>query len=143
MHKYAGNTIQITDDFVYIAQYKTHCIMKYSHDGKLASIIASEGTAMGKVKHPRLCGADRDGNVLIADMWNQRFQVLSSKGKWKSLPMDSLNYSCCAVIEDEIIYVVQGPDVGEPVDQISNKQGINLHKAWSTRINMRTDSCMV
>ena len=76
---YQMNTLQVTNKYIYVAIGERNRIDKYNHDGVY---VCSVGSEVGKFKNPRLCGSDRDGNILIADRDNNRFQVMTPTGEF-------------------------------------------------------------
>ena len=62
------------------------------------------GRGRDELRGPRLCGADADDSLLIADQWNNRIQVLSHDGSWHSLMIDGIKWHRYAVIDNDVMY---------------------------------------
>ena len=102
-----ANTLQVTPDSIWIAIHLEHVIRKYNHDGTLLSSHDASHSAMGKLKHPLLCGQDAAGCLLIADCGNHRLVTLSPGGEWQRLQLGGLNLPLCAMVDNNHLFVTQ------------------------------------
>ncbi len=68
---------------VYVGfNYPNDSIRKYTPDGRLLSQWANFGNGPGQLHFPMDMVRDRDGNLYITDMLNQRIVKLDSTGRW-------------------------------------------------------------
>lgn len=67
---------------VYISDGATHCIYRFTPEGKLAAEIGSEGKGPGQFIRPGALAVDGAGNLYVADTGNNRVQVLSPTGEF-------------------------------------------------------------
>ena len=103
------NTIQTTKDHIYIGQYDIGKILKFTKSGGDAvSSHGSYGRGRDQLWSPRLCGADADGSLLIADQGNNRFQVLSHNGIWHTFGINGIDMPRCTVIDNDVMYIAHG-----------------------------------
>ena len=100
------NTIQATCEHIYIAQHGAHNILQYGHDGTLVAAHGSRRTVVGQLRYPWLSGVDTRGTLLIADQSNQRLLTLTKHGDFQCLTKVNLNYLYCAVVVENMIYMV-------------------------------------
>ena len=100
------DTIQVTRKYVYIAIREQHIILQLTHNGELVATYGKEGSDLGSLRYPRLCGADDQGTVLIADCWNDRLVTLNENGLWAELKLDGLyDYPFDAVVTDNSLAI--------------------------------------
>jgi DNA-binding beta-propeller fold protein YncE len=83
--------LAVDDEFVYVADTWNHRLQKFTLDGKLASTIGQYGrigedpSGGGYFFGPRQILILGDGNLLVADTGNHRFQVLQPDGSFLQL----------------------------------------------------------
>ena len=80
------NTIHVAGNAIFIAFWPSNRIDKYTLDGFFYLSIGTVGDQIGQFKGPRICGSDKEGNLLIADCNNNRFQIMTPTGDfhvWK------------------------------------------------------------
>ena len=76
------NTIQMTSDSIYVCIYYEHVILQYTHSGSFVAKYGSKGRGPENLYWPKLCGADKQGTLLIADEDNSCFKTLTADGQW-------------------------------------------------------------
>lgn len=75
-----GLAIDPTNSRLYVADHGVDQIQVYSLDGQLLQVIADSGRDPGELDGP--CDLElRDGNVVVLDSGNSRFQAFDSKGQ--------------------------------------------------------------
>ena len=74
--------IAILDKTMYVASSDNHMIKMYSLNGGYIGGFGGYGTGDGQFYSPRSCCTDGKGRVLIADQYNKRIQIFSSKGQF-------------------------------------------------------------
>ncbi|MBV6341200.1 SMP-30/gluconolactonase/LRE family protein [Candidatus Magnetobacterium casense] len=98
---------------IYIADTKSHRILKYTSDGQFMTGIGSKGSELGHFDNPIGVAVDKDGNIYVTDTFNKRIQKMAVDGTITELLK---KYGCggseidrisgIAVDEDGYIYVV-------------------------------------
>ena len=99
------NTLQVTSHFIYIATIDMYQILQYRHDGTLVAAYGSYGSNVSDLNSPRLCGADADGTLLIADTVNNRLKTLTCDGEWRCLQVQGLNWPEFALINENSLLI--------------------------------------
>jgi len=61
---------------IYVIDYMRHTANAYSEDGRFLFEFGGRGWGKGWLQYPCDIAVDTSGNVLIADTFNQRVQVL-------------------------------------------------------------------
>ena len=86
--------ICISQDKVFVSQYRGHCINMYELKGKLIKSVGSKGNGEAQFNKPLDLGvSDRNNNIYVCDCVNQRIQILTQELKYHSmLGIDLLKY---------------------------------------------------
>ena len=99
------NSIQATDKWLYIGQYKDNSILKLPiTDNKLGSCYKVQSFTRN-LKGPIICGVDKEGTLLIADEFNHRLRTSSENEEWGSIdfkfdqPADAFIYKGLLFVE--------------------------------------------
>jgi sugar lactone lactonase YvrE len=66
--------IVLVGDTVYITDFATNHLYRYTNGGVLQSTIGSEGSAPGQLQEPEAVSADQYGDLVVADTDNRRLQ---------------------------------------------------------------------
>ena len=103
---YHWNTIQVTSDHVFVAQYGGHVIQQYTMDGQLVTTHGRQGNNIGELQYPRLTGSDDFNNILIASYSNHRIDILKADGQFQCLPVTGVDRVMCARVYKDRLYVV-------------------------------------
>jgi hypothetical protein len=98
--------IAVVSDIVYVTDFATNHLYRYTTGGTLQSTIGSEGSAPGQLQEPKAVEVDQAGNAVVADLDNQRIQrydwattdtqVSSSSAQVSSSGTASVKVSCRA-----------------------------------------------
>ncbi len=75
MSRPRGLTVDIHKKWIYIVDYMRHTVSAYSLEGKLLFEFGGLGWSKGWLQFPSDISKDREGNVIIADTFNNRIQV--------------------------------------------------------------------
>lgn len=93
---------------IYVSSYNNHSVYIYNKQGKLQRQIGDHDNRPGEFDCPLLCGADEDGNILVADCNNHRLKLYQvnagttgdrETGRVLALPIE-VNYPRHAVVGD-------------------------------------------
>jgi DNA-binding beta-propeller fold protein YncE len=68
---------------IYIVDYNRHAILIYDLSGRFMHEFGGKGNRPGWFQYPRSIAANRDGELLVADMFNRRVQVLDVRFQYK------------------------------------------------------------
>ena len=86
--------ICISQNKVFVTQFRDNCINMYELEGKLIKSVGSEGNGEVQFQNPHsLDVSDRNNNIYVCDYSNHRVQILTGGLKYHSmLGIDLLNY---------------------------------------------------
>ena len=89
-------------------------IKVYSLSGELLQTYGARGRGdAGQLNGPFICGDDDDGSVLIADLSNDRLQVMSEQGEFSVLQLQPpVSRPRSAVLFNNQLYVASSPAIG-------------------------------
>ncbi|MFA8451840.1 MAG: 6-bladed beta-propeller, partial [Bacteroidales bacterium] len=73
-----------SDGNFYLLDSQDNCIYKYSETGKYVQTLARKGKGPGELLMPLLLEIDKSNNIVIANVGNSRFEVLSKSGDYIS-----------------------------------------------------------
>ena len=78
--------IKVSDSGVYVANYNTNQIQKFSHDGNLIKAWGSTGLCAGNscLLHPAGLSIGPDGNVFVNDRYNHAIKKFDTDGNFLS-----------------------------------------------------------
>jgi len=79
-----GITIDNNRNLVYVVDYMRHTVLAYNLKGKFMFEFGGKGWSPGWFNYPTSVSVDKNGDVIVADLFNQRVQVLKI-GKPKDL----------------------------------------------------------
>ena len=84
------DTMCVFEECIFISSSTSHSVCIFNINGRLLAQYGKSGDDIagmkgGLLKYPRLCGRHSSGQVLVADCFNERLQVLSTDGTWKVL----------------------------------------------------------
>ncbi|MBF0537892.1 MAG: 6-bladed beta-propeller [Nitrospirae bacterium] len=65
---------------IYIADTKSHRLLKYASDGQFMTGIGSKGTDLGYFDNPIGVAVDKDSNIYVTDTFNNRVQKMAVDG---------------------------------------------------------------
>ncbi len=71
-----GIAIDNGTDRVYVCDYMRHTILAYTLGGKFIFEFGGKGWSVGWFNYPTSVAVDPHGNVIVADLFNQRVQIL-------------------------------------------------------------------
>jgi DNA-binding beta-propeller fold protein YncE len=64
---------------IYVVDYMRHTILVYNFAGRFLFEIGGKGSAPRWFNFPTALALNRDGNIIVADLFNQRVQILDVK----------------------------------------------------------------
>ena len=64
---------------IYVVDYMRHTILVYNFAGRFLFEIGGKGSAPRWFNFPTALALNKDGNIIVADLFNQRVQVLDVK----------------------------------------------------------------
>ena len=105
--------IAIHENNVYVTDWKVHTVfyLKIESDLRLIAILGSKGSDFGQFNEPRQLSISTNGDVYIADSYNDRIQVLdSSHHPIKELTHPSIHSPIDVKLTIEEIYVLCSGD---------------------------------
>ena len=77
--------IAVTEEFIYVIDYTQHSLFQFNKDTlQPINTAGTEGKAEGELFYPIGLCVDRNGDVFIADCWNDRVSVFSDDLIFKS-----------------------------------------------------------
>ncbi len=82
-----GIAIDNRKQLIYVVDYMRHTVLAYNLRGNFMFEFGGKGWSPGWFNYPTSVAVDKNGNIIIADLFNQRVQVLKI-GK----PKDLLNF---------------------------------------------------
>ena len=97
--------LRVTSREITLACWHNHCIHVLDHSGTLQQTHGKGGDAAGEFNGPRLCSADSDGSMLVADYGNHHCQVFHN-GEWRVLSLQPQQLCPSgAVVTQHALYV--------------------------------------
>ena len=85
VHTY-NHTLRVTSCGIILACVKNNCIHVLDDSGVILQTHGNYGSETGEFYHPKICRAESDGSILVADEDNDRLQVFHD-GEWHVLPL--------------------------------------------------------
>ena len=77
--------IAVTEEFIFVTDYTHHSLFQFNKDTlQPINRAGTEGGAEGELNAPKGLCVDRNGDVFIADCWNNRVSVFSGNLLFKS-----------------------------------------------------------
>ena len=111
----------VNDTYIFASSYFNDAIFVYNHDGTLHGKHDVHGSSeTGQLYGTLLCHGDDDGDVLIADYYNHRLQVLYSDGAFSVVNIPYMRYPRSAVYTPGRLYVLEW-------DPSSNRNRIDVY----------------
>ena len=103
---YYNHTLCVIGCRIILACLSTHCIRVLDDSGALHQTHGKKGTEAGEFSFPKLCSAESDGSMLVADWDNNRLQVFQ-EGEWRVLQLQPQPLRPeDAVVTQHALYVV-------------------------------------
>lgn len=101
------NTIEVTEEHVYVGYFWAHIIQQYTLTGEFVKTHGRHGKQIGLLHNPLLCGSDRNGEILVAESSNNRLQILKGDDTWRMVHIQDLgSQPCCARFFDDRLFVM-------------------------------------
>lgn len=96
---------------IYISSCFSHNIYVYNSQGEFQHQIGAQGSNVGELRFPLLCGIDEACNIFVADCQNHRLQMCDTTGDWHVLdtPIVSLPVDAVMVNAGEMWLIQHGP----------------------------------
>lgn len=69
--------VDVKRQVIYVADYMRHTVLLYKYDGTYLFEIGGLGSGPGWFSYPNHLGVDWDSNLIVADLYNHRIQVLN------------------------------------------------------------------
>ena len=107
MHANWLNAIVATSDSLYLSEYCGHAITHFSTDSTAIEKFGIQGSGIGELNYPVICGIDENGCLLITDQFNNRLQILNN-GTWTAMTVDGLTNPVWAGFIKNTLYVSEG-----------------------------------
>ena len=104
--------ICISQNKVFVTQFRGHCINMYELEGKIIKSVGSEGNGEVQFQNPLgLDISDRNNNIYVCDCSNHRIQILTVALKYHSmLGIDLLNYPLDVKVTRDRVLVLDRSD---------------------------------
>ena len=119
--------ICISQNKVFVTQFRGNCINMYELEGKLIKSVGSEGNGEAQFKHPfGLDVSDRNNNIYVCDCDNHRIQILTEELKYHSmLGIDLLKYPCDVKVTRDRVLVL---DCSDPCMFVFNSDHVLINR---------------
>ena len=119
--------ICISQNKVFVTQFRGNCINMYELEGKLIKSVGSEGNGEAQFKHPfGLDVSDRNNNIYVCDCDNHRIQILTEELKYHSmLRIDLLKYPCGVKVTRDRVLVL---DCSDPCMFVFNSDHVLINR---------------
>ena len=129
--------ICISQNRVFVTQYKGHCINKYKLEGKLTKSVGSEGNGEAQFNGPLgLDVSDVNNTIYVCDCSNHRIQILTQKLKYHSmLGIDLLKYPRDVKVTQDRVLVLGGSD---PCMFVFNSDHVLTNKLITSGVGKQT-----
>ena len=76
--------IKVSDNGVYVANWATHQVQRFSHSGVLEKSWGTQGTAANQFQSPSGLSIDKAGNVYVVDRYNHAIKKFDKDGNFIS-----------------------------------------------------------
>ena len=101
------HTLWVNEQCMVISCFNTRRLLKMSLSGKMIDTYGKLGYRLGEFNCPFACMSEYDDNLLVADHWNNRLQLLHG-GQWSVLQLQPQPLKPCnAIYYGNALYVVQ------------------------------------
>ena len=100
--------IAVTDEYIFVADTGYHALFQYrKKDFKHLNRVGTKGDKEGQLNTPSGICIDTNGDVLIADTWNNRVCIFSKQLKFKScIGIGQLKYPTDVKLSDNRVVVL-------------------------------------
>ena len=100
-------TLSVQNDQIVVCSAAKNRIEVYSMSGKLQRSYGKKGgSSPGHLDDPIVCNDDDDGNLLVADYYNNRLQVMSQQGEFSIVALSPRPcYPAGAALHESSLFV--------------------------------------
>ena len=136
----ASNMCTDDSENIYISDSEYSRILKFSSKGEFKAAISTRGRAPGQLLNPINVSSGGSAELLVYDSGNHRFQILDSKGDYKSSFKIFKNYSDICMNKTGLIFTsMYNPffKIGDPLIEVMNQNG-KVIRSFGQQIQVRS-----